>query len=101
MSGYKNTINLPKTDFPMKAGLAQREPETLAKWEADGLYEKIQERRKDAPLYLLHGWTSLRKRRCAHGHRTEQDSQGLCRRKPHHGWFPRPVCSGVGLPWSA
>ena len=54
MSGYKNTINLPKTDFPMKAGLAQREPETLSKWEGEGLYEKIQERRKDAPLYLLH-----------------------------------------------
>jgi isoleucyl-tRNA synthetase len=54
MSGYKNTINLPKTDFPMKAGLAQREPEMLAKWEGEGLYEKIQERRKDAPLYLLH-----------------------------------------------
>ena len=54
MSGYKNTINLPKTDFPMKAGLAQREPEMLARWEGEGLYEKIQERRKDAPLYLLH-----------------------------------------------
>jgi isoleucyl-tRNA synthetase len=54
MSGYKNTINLPKTDFPMKAGLAQREPEMLSKWEGESLYEKIQERRKDAPLYLLH-----------------------------------------------
>ena len=54
MSGYKNTINLPKTDFPMKAGLAQREPEMLSNWEGEGLYEKIQERRKDAPLYLLH-----------------------------------------------
>ena len=54
MSGYKNTINLPKTDFPMKAGLAQREPEMLAKWEREGLYARIQESRKDAPLYLLH-----------------------------------------------
>ena len=54
MSGYKQTINLPKTEFPMKAGLAQREPEMLARWEADGLYEKIQASRKDAPLYVLH-----------------------------------------------
>ena len=54
MSAYKNTVNLPKTDFPMKAGLAQREPEILAQWESSGLYAKIQERRKDAPLYLLH-----------------------------------------------
>ena len=54
MSGYKQTIRLPKTEFPMKAGLAQREPEMLERWERDGLYEKIQEARKDAPLYVLH-----------------------------------------------
>ena len=54
MSGYKHTIKLPKTDFPMKAGLAQREPEMLQKWENEGLYEKIQEARKDQPLYVLH-----------------------------------------------
>jgi len=54
MSGYKQTIRLPKTDFPMKAGLPQREPEMLAKWERAGLYEKIQEARKDRPLYVLH-----------------------------------------------
>lgn len=54
MSGYKHTIRLPKTEFPMKAGLAQREPEMLKKWESEGLYEKIQEARKEAPLYVLH-----------------------------------------------
>ncbi len=54
MSGYKHTIKLPKTDFPMKAGLAQREPEMLKKWEGEKLYEKIQEARKEAPLYVLH-----------------------------------------------
>ena len=54
MSGYKHTIKLPKTDFPMKAGLAQREPEMLQKWESEGLYEKIQEARKNDPLYVLH-----------------------------------------------
>lgn len=54
MSTYKETLNLPKTDFPMKAGLAQREPEILAKWESEGLYEKIQQARADAPLYVLH-----------------------------------------------
>jgi isoleucyl-tRNA synthetase len=54
MSAYKNTVNLPKTDFPMKAGLAQREPEILAKWESEGLYTQIQERRQGAPAYVLH-----------------------------------------------
>ncbi len=54
MSDYKDTLNLPKTDFPMKAGLTAREPERLARWEREGLYAKIQEARKDAPLFVLH-----------------------------------------------
>ncbi|MEX1119831.1 MAG: class I tRNA ligase family protein [Terrimicrobiaceae bacterium] len=54
MSTYKETLNLPKTEFPMKAGLAQREPEMLAKWESDGLYDKIQAARADAPTYVMH-----------------------------------------------
>jgi len=54
MSAYKETLNLPKTDFPMKAGLAEREPAILEKWESERLYERIQEARKDAPLYVMH-----------------------------------------------
>jgi isoleucyl-tRNA synthetase len=53
-ANYKDTLNLPKTDFPMKAGLVTREPEMLAKWESAGLYEKILDARKDAPLFVLH-----------------------------------------------
>ena len=51
---YKETLNLPKTDFPMKANLTSREPEILAKWESNDLYQQIQERSKDAPLFVLH-----------------------------------------------
>lgn len=54
MSNYKETLNLPKTDFPMKAGLALREPEILKQWESEDLYGQIQEARADAPLYVLH-----------------------------------------------
>jgi isoleucyl-tRNA synthetase len=54
MSDYKQTLNLPKTDFPMKAGLIEREPARLAAWEAAGLYGKIQEAREGAPLFVLH-----------------------------------------------
>jgi len=54
MSNYKDTLNLPKTDFPMKAGLTTREPEMLARWEQAGLYQQIQQARKDAPLFVLH-----------------------------------------------
>ncbi len=51
---YKTTLNLPRTGFPMKAGLTAREPEQLAAWEAQDLYARIQEARKDAPLFVLH-----------------------------------------------
>ena len=51
---YKATLNLPKTDFPMKANLPQREPELLASWEKERLYEQIQEAGKGRPRYVLH-----------------------------------------------
>ena len=51
---YKDTLNLPKTDFPMKANLPQREPEFLALWDEMGLYQRIQEARNGQPLYILH-----------------------------------------------
>jgi isoleucyl-tRNA synthetase len=51
---YKETLNLPKTEFPMKANLATREPEMLKKWQEAGLYEQIQAARVDAELFVLH-----------------------------------------------
>jgi len=51
---YKETLNLPKTDFPMKASLTVREPEMLAKWEEAGLYAQIQGARANAELFVLH-----------------------------------------------
>jgi isoleucyl-tRNA synthetase len=51
---YKDTLNLPHTDFAMKANLYQREPEMLAKWEQNGLYAKLESAGTDKPLYVLH-----------------------------------------------
>ncbi len=50
----KSTLNLPKTDFPMKANLPQKEPKILAGWEETGIYGRIQEVRKGLPSYVLH-----------------------------------------------
>jgi len=50
----KSTINLPKTDFPMKANLPQNEPKILARWEEMGIYGQIQQARCGAPMYVLH-----------------------------------------------
>ena len=51
---YKETLNLPRTDFAMKADLTAREPERLKKWEAAGLYEQIQRQRAGAEKFVLH-----------------------------------------------
>jgi isoleucyl-tRNA synthetase len=50
----KKTLNLPKTDFPMKASLPQNEPKQLAAWQEANLYERILEVRKGQPLFVLH-----------------------------------------------
>lgn len=51
---YKTTLNLPKTDFPMKANLAQREPERLSAWNDIDLYQKIREEFAGRPRFILH-----------------------------------------------
>jgi isoleucyl-tRNA synthetase len=54
MVDYKHTLNLPTTAFSMKANLAQREPERLAQWKTQGIYEKIRESRAGETKYILH-----------------------------------------------
>ena len=51
---YKNTVFLPQTDFPMKAGLAQKEPGILARWEAMDLYGKLRSARAGRERFILH-----------------------------------------------
>ena len=51
---YKETLNLPRTEFPMKANLAGREPEMLKMWEETRLYQQIQKSRADRELFVLH-----------------------------------------------
>jgi isoleucyl-tRNA synthetase len=54
MPEWKDTVNLPRTGFPMKANLPTSEPETLARWAAMDLYGKIRARREGAPKFVLH-----------------------------------------------
>ncbi len=51
---YRDTVFLPKTDFPMKAGLPQKEPGILARWEAEGLYEQVRASRAGREKFILH-----------------------------------------------
>ena len=51
---YKDTLNLPKTDFPMRAGLPKREPEWLERWENIGIYDRLREKGAERPPFTLH-----------------------------------------------
>ncbi|HEV2080130.1 MAG TPA: class I tRNA ligase family protein, partial [Allosphingosinicella sp.] len=51
---YKDTVFLPKTDFPMKAGLAVKEPAILARWEETRLYQRLREERAGSERFILH-----------------------------------------------
>jgi isoleucyl-tRNA synthetase len=51
---YRDTVFLPKTDFPMKAGLPQKEPGILARWNEQGLYHKLREARAGREKFILH-----------------------------------------------
>jgi isoleucyl-tRNA synthetase len=54
MSDWKDTVNLPRTDFPMRANLPTTEPQVIARWEAERLYARVRERRAGAPKFVLH-----------------------------------------------
>ncbi len=54
MSDYKQTLNLPKTDFPMRGNLAKREPEMLAQWESNDLHGEIRAASAGRPKFILH-----------------------------------------------
>lgn len=54
MTDYKNSLNLPQTEFPMKANLADREPQRLIHWQETALYQAIREARRGSPRFILH-----------------------------------------------
>ena len=51
---FSNSLNLPKTEFPMRANLPQNEPKTQEKWEKEGIYNKMLENNEGKPLFILH-----------------------------------------------
>src|SRR5476651_1981710 len=51
---YKNTLNLPHTEFPMRANLPQKEPERVKAWKKENLFEKIRNKNKGKEKFILH-----------------------------------------------
>jgi isoleucyl-tRNA synthetase len=98
---YKSTLNLPKTDFPMKANLPQREPELLASWEKERLYERIQEAGKGRPRYMLHDGPPYANGRIHIGHALNKILKDIIVKSKTMAGFQAPYVPGWdchGLP---
>ncbi|ULA63732.1 MAG: hypothetical protein LZF86_110431 [Nitrospira sp.] len=98
---YKATLNLPKTDFPMKANLPQREPEMLAWWAEEKLYEQIQAAGQGRPRYVLHDGPPYANGRIHIGHALNKILKDIIVKSKTMAGFQAPYVPGWdchGLP---
>jgi len=98
---YKHTLNLPHTDFPMKANLAAREPETLKRWEEMGLYDQLRAARRGRPKYILHDGPPYANGDIHLGHAVNKILKDIVVKSRSMGGFDAPYVPGWdchGLP---
>jgi isoleucyl-tRNA synthetase len=98
---WKETLNLPRTAFPMKANLQTTEPQTLARWEQTGLYAKIRAKRAGAPKYILHDGPPYANGRIHLGHTLNKVLKDIVVRSKNMAGFDAPYVPGWdchGLP---
>ena len=101
MSDWKDTLNLPRTGFPMKASLQTAEPRAIARWEEDGLYERIRTQRKGAPKFVLHDGPPYANGRIHIGHALNKVLKDFIVRSRTMAGFDAPYVPGWdchGLP---
>jgi isoleucyl-tRNA synthetase len=95
---YKDTLNLPKTDFPMRANLPQREPQRLAAWEETGLYQKIRARSKGRTPWVLHDGPPYANGHIHMGTALNKVLKDIIIKSREMMGFDSPLRSGMGLP---
>ena len=98
MADWKDTLNLPTTGFPMKANLQVTEPQMLARWDAIGLYRKLREHRRGAPIFILHDGPPYANGNVHLGTALNKISEGLRGALAVDGRLRLAVRAGVGLP---
>ncbi len=98
MADYKDTLNLPQTEFPMRAGLAQREPGMLADWDGRDLYGKIRAAAMGRPAFLLPDGPPYANGDIHLGHCVNKVLKDIVDPLPHPGRLRRPLHPGLGLP---
>ncbi len=98
---YSQTLNLPKTDFPMRGNLPQREPEILARQESDKMYEKLMEKNEGKPLFILHDGPPYTNGDMRMGHALNKTLKDIITRFKNMDGFKAPYIHGWdthGLP---
>jgi len=101
---YRDTVFLPRTDFPMKAGLAAAEPAWLAKWQADGLYDQLRAARAGAKRFILHDGPPYANGDIHMGHAMNKVLKDLIVRSQSMLGFDAPYvpgwdCHGLPIEW--
>lgn len=98
---YNSTINLPKTDFPMRAGLPKREPGFLENWEKDDLYHTLMQKNEGKPLFVLHDGPPYANGNLHMGHALNKILKDIIIRYKNMAGFQAPYIPGWdthGLP---
>ncbi len=101
---YRETVFLPKTDFAMKAGLPEREPALLKRWEDMGLYGKLREQSKGKPKYVLHDGPPYANGNLHIGHALNKILKDIVTRSRQMAGFdsnyvPGWDCHGLPIEW--
>ena len=101
---YRDTVFLPKTDFPMKAGLAQKEPAILARWAEEKLYEQLRAARKKRKRFILHDGPPYANGDIHMGHAMNKILKDIVVRSASLRGFDAPYipgwdCHGLPIEW--
>ena len=95
---YSKTLFLPQTEFPMRAGLPQKEPELLARWAKLGLYARLREAAQRPRQIRPARRPALRQRQHPYRHRAQQDPEGRGDALPADARLRLQLRAGLGLP---
>ena len=101
---YKETVFLPRTEFPMRGGLPKKEPEILAGWKQIDIYRKLRETRKDAELFVLHDGPPYANGQLHIGHALNKILKDVINRSQsmlgkNANYVPGWDCHGLPIEW--
>jgi len=101
---YKDTVFLPRTDFPMRGGLPTKEPQILQNWQDSDLYKKLREARKDAPRFTLHDGPPYANGQLHIGHALNKILKDVVNRSQsmlgkNANYVPGWDCHGLPIEW--